>query len=144
MTDPQTNGSAPPAPACPGQHGMAVPAGVSDSGAPQRAVNPGPVARLCSGAAQDRGGNSDAQSVHSSLRIDHAECARDRAQPFLLALPETTPAASAVGGFSDELLKAERLVLLMDAHRARRRHASTQGIMRKLRGVTARLAMIGG
>lgn len=58
----------------------------------------------------------------------------------------TPPAASAVGDFSEDILiiaRIERLMLLTDAHKARRRHASTKGIMRRLRDVTARLASIG-
>lgn len=46
----------------------------------------------------------------------------------------------------DDLLtiaRVERLVLLTDAHRARKRHASVKGIMRWLRDVTARLAGAG-
>ena len=34
----------------------------------------------------------------------------------------------------------ERLCLLTDAHKARRRHRSTAAILRRLRAVTARLA----
>lgn len=134
MNHPHTNGSVSPARACPGQQGMAVPAGVSDSGAPQRAVNPGPVARLCSGAAQDRGGNPQ----------------RQRDLPHLL-VGRTAPASpdapiSDAGGFSEDLLtiaRVERLILLTDAHKARRRHTSVNGIMRRLRDVTARLAGLG-
>ena len=72
----------------------------------------------------------------------NAECARDRVHSCLA----TTPAAPSAGDFSDDLLtiaRVERLVLLMDAHRARKRHASVKGIMRRLRDVTARLAGAG-
>ena len=135
MTHSHTNGSAftSPARACPGQKGMAVPAGASDSGAPQRAVNPDPVARLCSGAAQDRGGNPG----------------RHRALPHL-PVGRTAPAPmdasiSDAGALFEQtvIARIERLILLTDAHKARRRHASVKGIMRRLRDVTARLAGAG-
>lgn len=54
---------------------------------------------------------------------------------------------SDAAGLSEDLLiiaRIERLMLLTDAYKARKRHASTKGIMRRLRGVTARLAAMGG
>lgn len=38
------------------------------------------------------------------------------------------------------MLRAERLVLLIDAHRARQRHKATKAIQDKLKRVTAQIA----
>lgn len=133
MTHPQTNGSVSPARARPGQKGMAVPVGASDSGALARAVNPGPVARLCSGAAQDRGGNPRRQRDLPHFPVG-------RTAPASL----DTPISYAGDLFEEtQIARVERLILLTDAHKARRRHTSVKCIMRRLRDVTARLAGLG-
>lgn len=90
----------------------------------------GPVARLCSGAAQDRGGNPERHRALPHLPVG-------RTAP---AFPD--PLISDAGDLFEEtqIARVERLILLTDAHKARRRHTSVKGIMRRLRDVTARLA----
>lgn len=126
---PHPHGSAPLASACPGEC-VAAQAGAPRSGAgSQRAV-----------------ASPDAATHGTRVWAPDPRRQRDLPHSCPVGLPELTPAASSAGGLSDDLLtiaRVERLVLLMDAHRARKRHASTRGIMRRLRDVTARLAGAG-
>lgn len=83
--------------------------------------------------------------VRRRTGVSDAERTRDCAH-LPVALPTAAVAndapVSAAAGFSEELTieKAKRLALLTDAHRARKRHASTKVLMAQLRRVTARLA----
>lgn len=122
-TFPHSHGSASPASACPGEC-VAAQAGASISGVASLAV-----------------ASPDTTTHGTAVRANRSSAAEGLAAH--LSRPELTPAASSAGGLSADLLiiaRVERLVLLMDAHRARKRHASTKGIMRRLRDVTARLA----
>ena len=126
MTPPHPHGSAPLASACPGECVAA------QAGAPRSGALSSPAA-VASPDAATHGTRVWAPNTERHGVLPHSCLA-------------TTPAAPSAGDFSDDLLtiaRVERLVLLMDAHRARKRHASTRGIMRRLRDVTARLAGAG-
>lgn len=117
-------------------------------------ARPGPDAHVP--PVRRRTGVSDSSTPPCAVRLDrkgmavpveatHTDCAGDRAD-LVVALPTAAVAndapVSAAAGFSEELTiaKAKRLALLTDAHRARKRHASTKALMAQLRRVTARLA----
>ena len=130
MTPAHPHGSAPPlAPARPGKC-VAAQAGAPISGVSSSLAAASP----------------DTATHGTAVRANHTECAGVRAHS-LSALPETTPASldasiSDAGALFEQtqIARIERLILLTDAHKARRRHASVKGIMRRLRDVTARLA----
>lgn len=144
-----SDSSAPPCAARLGQHGMAVPVEVANSGALARAVNPGPVARYCSGAAQDRSGIPDARPASSSLRADHTGCSGDTAHTDLsvgtAAVSNDAP-VSAAAGFSEAVIEA-RVREMLTGHaykRAARDHRARKRLHRQWVRAKAALAAMGG
>lgn len=89
----------------------------------------------------------DTATHGTAVRANHTECAGVRAQPcFCPTTPASLDASISDAGAlfeATQIARIERLILLTDAHKARRRHASVKGIMRRLRDVTARLAGAG-
>ena len=125
-------------------HGSASPLAPARPGECVAAQAGAPISGVSSSLAV---ASPDTTTHGTAVRANLTECDGVRAQPcFCPTAPASLDASiSDAGGLFEQtvIARIERLILLTDAHKARRRHTSVKGIMRRLRDVTARLAGAG-